>query len=53
MPQVMHTTGGGSLIPVWYNGTAWTKLGGGAQGHKAQGPIEKTVNGTNLVDYRL
>jgi hypothetical protein len=23
-------TGGGSLtIPVWYNGNAWTKLGGG------------------------
>jgi hypothetical protein len=23
-------TGGGSLtIPVWYNGMAWTKLGGG------------------------
>jgi hypothetical protein len=26
-------TGGGSLtIPVWYNGTAWTKLGGGSGG---------------------
>jgi hypothetical protein len=24
-------TGGGTLtIPVWYNGTAWTKLGGGS-----------------------
>jgi hypothetical protein len=26
-------TGGGSLtIPVWYNGTAWTKFGGGSGG---------------------
>jgi hypothetical protein len=26
-------TGGGTLtIPVWYNGTAWTKLGGGSGG---------------------
>jgi hypothetical protein len=26
-------TGGGTLtIPVWYNGTAWTKFGGGSGG---------------------
>jgi hypothetical protein len=30
MPQQMQLTGGGTLTIVWYNGTAWTKLGGGS-----------------------
>jgi hypothetical protein len=32
MPQVPLLTGGGTLtMPVWVQGTAWTKLGGGSE----------------------
>jgi hypothetical protein len=33
MPQVMqHLQVVALTIPVWYNGAAWTKLGGGSGG---------------------
>jgi lysophospholipase L1-like esterase len=41
-------TGGGSLtIPVWYNGTAWTKLGGGSGGGSTT-----VVSGAKLKNWK-
>jgi hypothetical protein len=53
MPQVMQLTGGGGLtIPVWYNGTIWTKLGGGTgRNYHRKGVV---LNGSFIAsDYSL
>jgi hypothetical protein len=51
-------TGGGTLtLPVWYNGTAWTKLGGGSSGFKPQvdqknGASQALYLETNITNSR-